>query len=106
MQAVDDITTEFVVRGKYNEYIRRGMSEADAHEQAGKWAAKLLGDRSLGQMPQLYNSKVMNIFAKFQLEVRNQLDSMLYDTVKEAEIDTESISSAKKRNSIKAAKSL
>lgn len=104
MQAVDDITTEFVVRGKYNEYIRRGMSEADAHEQAGKWAAKLLGDRSLGQMPQLYNSKVMNIFAKFQLEVRNQLDSMLYDTVKEAEIDTESISSAKKRNSIKAAK--
>lgn len=104
MSAIDDISTEFIVRTKYNELTRKGMSEEQAHDEAGKWAMRILGDRSFGQMPQIFNSKTLGLVTKFQLEVRNQLDSMFYDTVQEANLSTEEIRNEKKRNAVKAAK--
>lgn len=104
MSAIDDVTTEFIVRTKYNELTRKGMNSEQAHDEAGKWAMRILGDRSLGQMPQMYNSKILGIFTKFQLEVRNQLDSMFYDTIQEAKADTETIENTKKRNMATASK--
>ena len=104
MSAIDDVSTEFIVRTKYNELIRKGMSEDKAHDEAGKWAMRILGDRSFGQMPQIFNSKTLGLVTKFQLEVRNQLDSMFYDTVQEANLSTEEIQEGTKRNAVKAAK--
>jgi hypothetical protein len=63
-----------------------------------------MGDRSLGQQPQMYNSKMLGIFTQFQLEVRNQLDSMFYDTIQEAKVSNEHIEKALARNAITAAK--
>jgi hypothetical protein len=63
-----------------------------------------MGDRSLGQQPQLYNSKMLGIVTKFQLEVRNQLDSQFYDTIQEAKVSTEDIQNGLERNAKKAAK--
>lgn len=103
MGAIDNVTTEFTVRTKYNELTRKGMSHEKAIIEADKWAARILGDRSLGQQPQLYNSKLLGLITKFQLEVRNQLDSMIYDTIKEAEVNTEEIQNKLKRNRKKAA---
>mgnify|MGYP002509078627 CR=1 FL=1 len=91
-------------RAKYNELTRKGMDAQQAHQETDKWVSRLMGDRSLGQQPQLYNSKFLGMVTKFQLEVRNQLDSQFYDTIKEAEVATEDIESALKRNSKKAAK--
>ena len=104
MSAVDDVTTEFIVRTKYNELTRKGMDSKQAHDEAGKWAMRILSDRSFGQMPQLYNSRMLGLWTKFQLEVRNQLDSMGYDTIKEAEANTEHIQEQSERNKVKAAK--
>jgi hypothetical protein len=104
MSAVDDITTEFIVRAKYNEYISKGMSEQQAISEADKWTSRLMGDRSLGQQPQLYNSKMLGMITKFQLEVRNQLDSQFYDTIQEANASTEDIKNGLARNAKKAAK--
>ena len=104
MSAVDDITTEFIVRAKYNEYISKGMSEQQAITEADKWTSRLMGDRSLGQQPQLYNSKMLGLLTKFQLEVRNQLDSQFYDTIQEANASTEDIKNGLARNAKKAAK--
>lgn len=104
MSAIDDISTEFIVRTKYNELTRKGMSEEQAHDEAGKWAMRILGDRSFGQMPQIFNSKTLGLVTKFQLEVRNQLDSMFYDTVQEANVSTEEIKNETARNAVKAAK--
>ena len=83
MGAVDNFSSEVIVRAKYNELVEGGMESETAHKKAGEWAMRILGDRSLGQMPMQYNSAIMGIFNKFQLEVRNQLDSMVYDTVHE-----------------------
>lgn len=104
MGAVDDFTSEVVVRAKYNELTRNDMEKETAQIRAGEWASKLMGDRSLGQQPLLYNSKMLGLFTKFQLEVRNQLDSMLYDTIQEANESTIDIKDARKRIAVKTAK--
>lgn len=90
MGAVDNFSSEVIVRGKYNELVRKGMDSEQAHIKAGEWASRILGDRSLGQLPMHYNSAIAGLFTKFQLEVRNQLDSMGYDTIQEAKASTDS----------------
>lgn len=104
MGVVDDISTEIIVRSKYNEYIRKGMSEQDATIAADKWTSRLMADRSLGQMPQIYNSRMLGLFTKFQLEVRNQLDAQFYDTIQEAKVSNEDIENGLLRNAKTAAK--
>ena len=104
MQAVDNISTEIIARAKYNELTRKGLTSEQAHIETDKWVSRLMGDRSLGQQPQLYNSKMLGLFTKFQLEVRNQLDSQFYDTVQEAKESTEDIKNATERNAKVAAK--
>lgn len=104
MSAVDDVSTEIIARTKYNELTRKGMDSQQAHFETDKWVSRLMGDRSLGQMPQLYNSKLLGVVTKFQLEVRNQLDSMFYDTVQEAKVSNEEIENRLKRNAKTAAK--
>ena len=104
MSAVDDISTELIARTKYNELTRKGMDSQQAHFETDKWVSKLMGDRSLGQQPQLYNSKMLGMITKFQLEVRNQLDSQFYDTIQEAKASNEDIQNALERNAKTAAK--
>ena len=104
MSAVDDVSTELIARSKYNELTAKGMDSQQAHIETDKWVSRLMGDRSLGQQPQLYNSKMLGIFTKFQLEVRNQLDSQFYDTIQEAKVSNEAIQNGLARNAKTAAK--
>lgn len=102
--AVDDVATELIVRGKYNELTRKGMDSQTAIAETDKLVSRLMGDRSLGQQPQIYNSKTLGIFTKFQLEGRNQLDAIFYDTIQESKSSTENITNEMKRNATAAAK--
>ena len=104
MSGVDNLSTEFIIRAKYNELTRKGMDSDKAQMEAGKWAMRVLGDRSLGQQPQLYNSKMLGLVTKFQLEVRNQLDSMVYDTIQEAKSSNEDINNRLVKNTKTAVK--
>lgn len=104
MGAVDDISTELIARTKYNEFTRKGMDSQQAHYETDKWVSRLMGDRSLGQMPQLYNSRMLGLVTKFQLEVRNQLDSQFYDTIQETKASNEHIQNGLARNAKTAAK--
>ena len=104
MGAVDNISTELIARTKFNELTRKGMSEQQAHIETDKWVSRLMGDRSLGQMPQLYNSKALGFITQFQLEVRNQLDSQFYDTIQETKVSNEEIENNLARNAKTAAK--
>lgn len=103
MGAVDSISTEIIARTKYNELVRKGMDSQKAHYETDKWVSRLMGDRSLGQMPQLYNSKMLGLITKFQLEVRNQLDSQFYDTIQEAKVSNEYIENGLAKNAKTAA---
>ena len=104
MGLTDDISTEIIARAKYNELTRKGMDSQKAHFETDKWVSALMGDRSLGQIPLMYNSKVLGQLTKFQLEVRNQLDSQFYDTIQEAKLSNKDIENKLERNAKTAAK--
>ena len=104
MGMVDDISTEIIARAKYNELTAKGMDAETANRETDKWVSRLMGDRSLGQMPQIFNSKMLGMVTKFQLEVRNQIDAQFYDTIKEAQADYAEIGDKAKRNAKIAAK--
>lgn len=104
MGVVDNISTELVTRTKYNECIRKGMTSEQAMNEADKWASRMMGDRSLGQQPLIYNSKTFGMFTKFQLEVRNFLDSALYDNIQDAKLENEDIKNGIARNAKTATK--
>ena len=106
MGAVDSISTEIIARAKYNELKRKNptWTPEQAHFETDKWVSALMADRSLGQMPQIYNSKMLGLITKYQLEVRNQLDSQFYDTIQEAKLSNEEIESKLRRNAKTAAK--
>lgn len=78
-KAMDHFTSETVVRGKYNELLAKGLNETEAMKQADEYASRLIGDRSLGSAPTLFNSKVLGLVTQFQLEVNNQLSFLFKD---------------------------
>lgn len=84
MKGADWFAANQIVRSKYYELRSKGMSEEQAHAESGKFAARIMGDRTKGANAQLYNSKLFNIVGQFQLEVNNQLYSMFYDTYQES----------------------
>jgi hypothetical protein len=104
MGMVDSVSTELIARTEYNKAIREGKSAEQAHYESDLKTSRLMADRSLGQMPQMYTSRVMQLVLKFQLEVRNDLDSMFYDTLQEAKVSNEDIENQLARNAKTAGK--
>ena len=72
--AIDEVTSNIVVRGKYLENIQNGMSEAEAIKNADQFARNVIADRSKGALPTKFEEKnpVTKMFTQFQLEVNNQ----------------------------------
>lgn len=79
MRVVDRFVSESVVRGKYLEGLQKGMSDSAAIKYADDYAGKLLGNRSKGMMPTLFESQTLGALTQFQLEVNNQLSYMFKD---------------------------
>ena len=84
MQGVDNFVSQLVVRSKYNEFKAKGYTDQQAHIEAGKFASRIMGDRSQGATANIYNSQMLGLVTQFQLEVNNQLYSMFYDTYHES----------------------
>lgn len=84
MKGMDWFSANQIVRSKFYELRANGMSEEQAHAESGKFAARIMGDRTKGANAMLYNSKAFNVIGQFQLEVNNQLYSIFYDTYHES----------------------
>ena len=97
MTGTDWFASNSITRSKFYELKAKGLSDAEAHKQAGDFAARILGDRSQGATPTLYNSKMLGLVTQFQLEVNNQLYSQFYDTFSDAK------QTAKEKGVLKAA---
>lgn len=81
MDVVDNITAQTVWRSKYLQNLHEGMSEARSIRDADQFAKNLMGGRSRGNAPSIFDAKnpVMKIFTAFQLEVANQYGYMFED---------------------------
>lgn len=71
-KAVDLFTSRWVVASKYYENVSKGMPKAKALKDADNYAGKVITDRSIGQLPNIFGSKTLGIFTQFQTEVNNQ----------------------------------
>ena len=84
MSTIDSFTSGSIVRARYTQNLRHGMSEAAAMSEADAFAAKVMADRSKGSMPTLFESKnpLFKAFTQFQLEVNNQFSEVFKDLPK------------------------
>lgn len=85
MEMIDNVVSESIVRAKYYQNLRRGMSETEAMHQADIFAAGVMADRSKGSMPTLFESSnpLFKAFTQFQLEVNNQYSEIFKDIPRE-----------------------
>ena len=85
MYYIDNFTAGTITRAKYYDNLQKGMSEEAALEQADEWAAGLMGDRSKGAVPTLFEKKnpIAKSLTMFQLEVNNQLSFLFKDIPRE-----------------------
>ena len=81
MELIDKFTAGSLVRARYNQNLKRGMSEESAMDEADIWVAGVMADRSKGSMPTLFNrsNPITKVFTQFQLEVNNQLSYVFKD---------------------------
>lgn len=81
MYYIDNFTAGTITRAKYYDNLQKGMSEEAALEQADEWAAGLMGDRSKGAVPTVFEKKnpIAKSLTMFQLEVNNQLSFLWKD---------------------------
>jgi hypothetical protein len=56
-EMVDHFTADSVIRGRYIENIRRGMSEEAAMDEADDLGALIFADRSKGGLPTIFSAK-------------------------------------------------
>ena len=85
MEAIDTFTTGSVVRARYYQNLRRGMSEMSAMQEADQFASGVMADRSKGSTPTLYSARnpLVKLFTQFQLEVNNELSWIFKDMAQE-----------------------
>lgn len=93
-KTVDAFTAKSIVAGKYFEGVSKGLDKNQAMAQADEYAARVLADRSAGQMPLLFNSKVLGAFTQFQLEVNNQASFLMKDIPKNSGYNKTQIASS------------
>ena len=84
MRWIDEFTSQVITRAKYYDEVKRGVDAATAMKDADRWAARAIGDRSIGSQPTLFNSKnpITRLFTQFQLETNNQLSFLFKDLPK------------------------
>ena len=85
MESIDTFTTGSVVRARYYQNLRRGMSEVNAMQEADQFASGVMADRSKGSTPTLYSARspLVKLFTQFQLEVNNELSWIFKDMAQE-----------------------
>ena len=80
-ETFDNFTSQTVWRSKYIENINNGMSESAAIKDADQFAENVMGGRSRGNNPTIFDSKnpLIKTLTAFQLEVNNQYGYMFKD---------------------------
>lgn len=83
MEVADGFTTGSVVRARYLQNLRLGMSELNAMQEADQFAANIMADRSKGATPTLFSARnpIIKLFTQFQLEVNNELSWIFKDMI-------------------------
>lgn len=81
---VDDFTSEVIVRARYYDELKNGASPAEAMALADIFAGEVMADRTVGELPVVFNSKTLKVLTMFQVEVNNDLSHFFKDIPRDA----------------------
>lgn len=76
---VDQFTSRSIVAGKYYENLAKGLNPQQAMKAADDYASKVITDRSVGQLPNLMETRTAGFLTQFQAEVNNQVSFLMRD---------------------------
>lgn len=76
---VDEFISHFAVAAKFEEGVAHGLSAKDAMKEADNYAGRVIGDRSVGNLPNLMNTKTLGLITQFQIEVNDNLRVLMHD---------------------------
>lgn len=79
---VDQFISKLAVSSKYFEAISKGFSKEEAIKIADNYAQRVIGDRSIGNLPNVMNSRSLGFLTQFQIEVNDNLQVLLHDIPK------------------------
>jgi len=78
-KAVDIFIARWTVASKYRENLSNGMGRELALREADNYAGRVITDRSIGNLPNMINSKTFGIVSQFQTEINNQFSFYFHD---------------------------
>lgn len=84
-EAVDRFTSKAILSAKYYENLSKGMLPLDAMENADEYAGRVLQDRSIGNLPNVFEAKSLGFLTQFQVEVNNMFSFLTRDIPKFSE---------------------
>ncbi len=79
MNVVDSLATEVIIRSRYYQNLKDGMSEELALREADTFAERIMAGRSKGEMPNAFHAQSLKVLTQFQLEVANQFSVLFSD---------------------------
>lgn len=81
MTYIDDFTSSVVTRAKYLDNVKAGLDAESAMQDADRFAANIMADRSKGALPTIFERKnpLTRLFTMYQVEVNNQLRYLVKD---------------------------
>lgn len=74
MEWIDNFVSDSIVRARFFQNVKQGLSEEAALDEADAFAASVMADRSKGALPTIFARKngITKVFTMFQVEQVNQ----------------------------------
>lgn len=87
-QMSDRFMMNAIVASRYWQYKSEGLAPKEAMLKADNDAVRIIGDRSLGQQPLIFNEPVLKWFTALQFEINNQWSNLTHDLPQQYKGDT------------------
>lgn len=78
-EAVDRFVAKSTVSMKYYENIAKGIQPQEAIKLADEYAGKVIADRSLGNLPNIFGQRSLGFITQFQVEINNVASFLVKD---------------------------
>lgn len=75
----DQFISRMAVSSKYFELKNKGMNPIAAMKGADNYAQRVIGDRSIGNLPNIMNTKALGFITQFQVEINDNISVLIHD---------------------------
>jgi hypothetical protein len=84
-KTVDEFISRLAVSSKYYEGKAQGLTPDAAMKRADNYAQRVIGDRSVGNLPNIMSTRTLGFITQFQVEVNDNLQVLIHDIPRFAE---------------------